>query len=76
MPIRIAVVAGDGIGPEVIAQALRVVDAAVQRTGEAPLQWSHFPWGSDYCFAHGRMMPADGIDQLRPFDAKIGRAHV
>ena len=33
------------------------------------LAWEHFPWGSDYYFEHGRMMPADALDVLRPFDA-------
>jgi tartrate dehydrogenase/decarboxylase/D-malate dehydrogenase len=65
---RIAVIAGDGIGGEVIPAAIRVLDAAGER-GEVRFSWEHFPWGSEYYFEHGRMMPADALDRLRPFDA-------
>lgn len=66
---RIAVIAGDGIGPEVIEQAQRVVDAAVFATGEAILRWESLPWNAAYYLQHGRMMPADAIARLRDFDA-------
>lgn len=65
---RIAVIAGDGIGQEVIPAGIKVLEAAGARYGFA-FAWTQFPWGSDYYFAHGAMMPADGIEQLRPFDA-------
>jgi tartrate dehydrogenase/decarboxylase/D-malate dehydrogenase len=63
---RVAVIAGDGIGPEVIAEARAVVDA----TGVA-LEWVELGWGSAYFAEHGTMMPADGVDQVRAFDAVL-----
>lgn len=65
---RIAVLEGDGIGPEVIREAIRVADVAGSRIG-ATFDWIKFPWGTDYYFQHGRMAPADYIDQLAVFDA-------
>ena len=65
---RIAVIPGDGIGNEVIPAAIRVLDAAGART-QVRFAWESFPWGSEYYFAHGQMMPGDALDRLRPFDA-------
>ncbi|MCS7051327.1 MAG: tartrate dehydrogenase, partial [Thermomicrobium sp.] len=64
---RIAVIPGDGVGREVVPAGQRVLEAAT--TGEAVLEWHVFPWGSDYYRATGAMMPADGLEQLRHFDA-------
>ncbi len=65
---RVAVIPGDGIGNEVTPAAIRVVDAAARRAGAA-FEWTTFPWGSAYYFEHGRMMPPDALEQLRPSDA-------
>jgi tartrate dehydrogenase/decarboxylase/D-malate dehydrogenase len=65
---RIAVIGGDGIGPEVIDEAIRVADRATRQDG-ASLQWQRLPWGSAYYRQHGRMMPDDGWDVLRAHDA-------
>jgi tartrate dehydrogenase/decarboxylase/D-malate dehydrogenase len=65
---RIAVIGGDGIGPEVIEQAIRVADRAARQEGAA-LDWNRLPWSSAYYKQHGRMMPEDGWDVLRPHDA-------
>ena len=65
---RIAVIPGDGIGHEVVPAAIRTLDAAAQ-AGGFRLEWQQFPWGSEHYFSHGRMMPADALDQLRPFHA-------
>jgi tartrate dehydrogenase/decarboxylase / D-malate dehydrogenase len=65
---RIAVIAGDGIGQEVIPAAIAVLDAAAAPAGFR-FEWQHFPWGSQHYFDHGRMMPDDALDLLRPFDA-------
>jgi tartrate dehydrogenase/decarboxylase/D-malate dehydrogenase len=65
---RIAVIPGDGIGPEVVAQGIRVVDAAGHRHG-FQVEWASFPWGADYRLAEGRMMAADALAQLARFDA-------
>ena len=66
---RVAVIAGDGIGHEVIPAAIRVLEAAAARFAVPLRRGSTFPWGSEHYFEHGRMMPADALDRLRPFDA-------
>ncbi len=69
MTHRIAVIAGDGIGQEVMPEGLRVLDAAARRFG-LDLQFTHFDWAHcDYYMQHGQMMPADWFEQLRGFDA-------
>jgi tartrate dehydrogenase/decarboxylase/D-malate dehydrogenase len=65
---RIAVLGGDGIGPEVIDQAVRVADAAA-RKGGGRLEWDRLEWSSNYYKKHGRMMPPDGWDILKQHDA-------
>lgn len=66
---RIAVYPGDGIGPEVTDQAVRVLDAAQARSGEFSLEMTHLPWGVDYWVETGRVASPDYLDILRPFDA-------
>jgi tartrate dehydrogenase/decarboxylase/D-malate dehydrogenase len=66
---RIAAIPADGIGPEVINAGIEVLGALQRLDPELHLQFTHFPWGSDYYRAHGIMMPADGLDALRSFDA-------
>src|SRR5260221_10220523 len=65
---RIAVIGGDGIGPEVIEQAIRVADLAVQAVGNS-IKWHRLPWSSAFYRETGRMMPADGWDILTQHDA-------
>ena len=64
----IAVIRGDGIGKEVVGEGLKVLDAVGAREGIS-LNFTEFPWGSDYYLEHGTMLPADGVDQLASFDA-------
>src|SRR5215212_4976114 len=66
---RIAVIGGDGIGPEVIDQAIQVIDAALRLESGAALEWNHLPWSSDFYKQTGTMMPADGWEVLRKHDA-------
>jgi tartrate dehydrogenase/decarboxylase/D-malate dehydrogenase len=66
---RIAAIGGDGIGPEVIDAGLQVLEALAKVDGGFELRVEQFDWGSDYYRKHGRMMPADGLDTLKPFDA-------
>ena len=66
---RIAAIPGDGIGTEVIAAGLEVLAALASAQGDFALDVTHFPWGSEYYLKNGRMMPDDGLDQLRGFDA-------
>ena len=67
---RIGVIAGDGVGQEVTPAAQKVIRHVAQQEGFA-VDFAEFPWGTDYYFEHGRMMPADGIEQLRPMDALL-----
>ncbi len=64
----IAVIKGDGIGVDVVDEALKVLDALA---GKHRIEWEfvEFPWSSEYYFEHGEMMPSDGVGQLRGFDA-------
>jgi tartrate dehydrogenase/decarboxylase / D-malate dehydrogenase len=66
--VRIAVIGGDGIGPEVIEQAIRVADAA-RRPDGAAVEWNRLPWSSAFYRQTGRMVPEDGWDLLRRHDA-------
>src|SRR6201982_2128804 len=66
---RIAAMGGDGIGPEVVAAGVQALKACAERDGQFKLDFRDFDWGSDYYKKHGVMMPADGADQLRNFDA-------
>jgi len=65
---RIAVIAGDGIGKEVVPAGTEVLRMAADQGGFR-LDFSDIPWGCDYYLQTGRMMDADGIDQLMKFDA-------
>jgi tartrate dehydrogenase/decarboxylase/D-malate dehydrogenase len=66
--IDIALIPGDGIGTEVIPQGVRVLEAAAAKHG-LRLSFREFDWSCETYLATGSMMPEDGIDQLRPFDA-------
>jgi tartrate dehydrogenase/decarboxylase / D-malate dehydrogenase len=68
MKYRIAIIAGDGIGLEVVPEGQRVLEAAARRFG-FELAWTDFPWSCQSYASTGRMMPPDGLDQLRAFDA-------
>lgn len=65
---NIAVIEGDGIGPEVTREAMAAAEAAARPCG-ASFAWTRFPWGTDYYFEHGRMAPEDFLDQLARHDA-------
>jgi tartrate dehydrogenase/decarboxylase/D-malate dehydrogenase len=65
----IAAIPGDGIGPEVIAAGLEVLQVLAQKDGSFRLKVELFPWGSDYYKKHGEMMPNDGLERLRTFRA-------
>jgi len=66
---KIAVVPGDGIGPEVIAAGVEVLQATAQLDGGFGFETENFDWGSDRYRKTGRMMPDDGVETLRAFDA-------
>ena len=60
---KIAVIAGDGIGPEVIAEGIKVLEAAARLDGGFNFEFTHFPWGCEYYLENGRMMAEDGIEE-------------
>ena len=66
---RIAAIPGDGIGPEVVSAALKVLAVLAARDGGFRLDVTSFDWGSDRYRRTGALMPADGVAQLRGFDA-------
>ena len=65
---RIAVIAGDGIGKEVVPAGMDVLRMAADQGGFR-LECTDIPWGCDYYLQAGRMMDADGVSQLMKFDA-------
>jgi len=69
MPKRIAIIPGDGIGKEVIPEAVKVVQAAVAREG-TKLEITNFDWGADRFLRDGTTLPADAPEMFRrDFDA-------
>ena len=67
-PINIAVIPGDGIGKEVIPEGIEALEATGRRQG-VEFKWTEFDWSCETYHKTGRMMPEDGIEQLRQFDA-------
>jgi tartrate dehydrogenase/decarboxylase/D-malate dehydrogenase len=65
---RIAVIAGDGIGKEVIPAGIDVIKMAASQ-GHFTCEFTELPWGCDFYLRSGRMMDADWLDQVRKFDA-------
>jgi tartrate dehydrogenase/decarboxylase/D-malate dehydrogenase len=65
---RIAVIMGDGIGKEVVPEGMRVLDVAGERFG-FKLEWTPFPWSCEYYNSTGEMMPKNGLDLLKEFEA-------
>jgi len=66
--LKIAVIPGDGIGKEVIPEGIRALEAAGNKQG-VNFEWTEFDWSCETYHKTGRMMPEDGIEQLKPFDA-------
>jgi tartrate dehydrogenase/decarboxylase/D-malate dehydrogenase len=63
---RVALLPGDGVGPEVIAEARRAVDAL-----GLPVEWTELPWGSAWFHEHGAMMPPDALETIEAHDAVL-----
>ncbi len=66
---KIAVIPGDGIGPEVVAEGIKALECAARLDGRFGFDFTYFPWGCEYWLESGHMMPDDGLDLLRGFDA-------
>lgn len=65
---KIATIPGDGIGKEVVPEGMRVLDAAGRKYG-IEFQWDMLPWSCEHYIQTGRMMPEDGLQQIRHHDA-------
>jgi tartrate dehydrogenase/decarboxylase/D-malate dehydrogenase len=66
--LKIALIPGDGIGTEVMPEGVRVLEATGKKHG-INFQWQSFDWSCERYLETGSMMPEDGIEQLRAFDA-------
>ena len=66
---KIAVIAGDGIGPEVIAEGVKTLKAVAKLDGSFDFEFTFFPWGCEYYLKEGRMMAEDGLERLKEHDA-------
>ncbi|WP_110929139.1 tartrate dehydrogenase [Bacillus massiliglaciei] len=66
---KIAVIEGDGIGPEVIAEGIKVLNKAAGLDGSFEFVFTYFPWGCKHYLEHGKMMDEDGLEQLKSHDA-------
>ncbi|MDB6170668.1 MAG: tartrate dehydrogenase [Verrucomicrobia bacterium] len=65
---RIATIPGDGIGQEVVPAGMQVINAAAKKH-DLTFVWDQLPWGCAYFQETGRMMPEDGLEQIRHHDA-------
>ena len=65
---RVAVIPGDGIGPEVVRSGIAVMRTVASNDSSLELQFEEFPWGSEHYLEHGVMMPEDALETLRGFD--------
>ena len=66
---KIAVIPGDGIGPEVLQEGIKVLNKIAELDSTLQFEYSYFPWGCEYYTKHGAMMDEDGIEKLSHFDA-------
>ncbi len=66
---NIAVIAGDGIGPEVINEGVKVLKKVAELDSHFQFDFTCFPWGCEYYSQHGMMMDEDGIEKLKEYDA-------
>ncbi|MBP1970046.1 tartrate dehydrogenase/decarboxylase/D-malate dehydrogenase [Virgibacillus natechei] len=67
--LNIAVLPGDGIGPEVTKEAIKVLQALADIDSTFTYETKEFHWNSDYYLKTGQMMPEDGLEQLKTFDS-------
>jgi len=66
---KIAVMPGDGIGPEVIREGVKVLRAAAEATPSLNLEFVNFPYGAEHYLKTGELVPQDGLDQMAKMDA-------
>ena len=65
---KIAVIPGDGIGPEVINSGVEVLKALSKTEPNLNIEFTTFDWGGDYFRKNGEMMPESGVEQLKEYD--------
>lgn len=65
---KIAAIPGDGIGVEVIAAGLEVLDGLAKRLGGFTFEVSHYPWDSEYYLEHGHYIPEGGLEEIKQAD--------
>ena len=61
---KVAVIAGDGVGKEVIPEGIKVMEAATPS-----LRFDHYPWGTEYYEKTGRMMPDNALETLHEYES-------
>lgn len=66
---RVAVIPGDGVGPEVLNEGIKVLKKVAKLDGTFSFDFVTFPWGCEYYLKHGKMMDDDGMERLQEFDA-------
>jgi tartrate dehydrogenase/decarboxylase/D-malate dehydrogenase len=66
---RIAVIPGDGIGAEVVAEGIKVLEAVAKAMPGCGFRFTSFGWGTEFYLKHGHMMPPDGLRTLQEMDA-------
>ena len=69
MKHKIGVIPGDGIGPEVIREGVKVLNAVAESTSGLKFEFTEFPYGSEYYLKTGELIPQAGLDQLSEMDA-------
>ena len=65
---RVAVIPGDGIGPEVLTEGIKILNKAAELDGSFSFEFTTFPWGCTYYLEHGRMMAENGLELLEKYD--------
>ena len=66
---KIAAIPGDGVGKEVIPEGINVLRKVSELVGSFKIEHEYFPWSCEYYLKHGEMMPKDGLEILKKFDA-------
>ncbi len=66
---KVAVIPGDGIGPEVLDEGIKVMNRIAELDGTVRFEFETFPWGCQYYLEKGKMMDEDGMERLKEFDA-------
>jgi len=69
MTYKIAVIPGDGVGPEVVAEGLKVMDVIAANCPDIRFEYTSFPYGCEFYLKNGKMMDDDGLERLASFDA-------